>query len=71
MEVFAAMAICATYSKPNTLIDAQSLYQDKASMDMSLIEFKYLFLTCWNERYHPLTIDMAMEEYTGLNEYIC
>ena len=58
--------------KPNKFKDVQNLYQDKASMDMSLNEFKYITCTCWNENYQPLTIDMTEDEYTrryrlGLN----
>ena len=34
--------------KPNTFRDVTNLYQDKASMDMTLNEFKYLTSTCWN-----------------------
>ena len=58
--------------KPNNFRDVENLYQDKASMDMNLIEFKYLTSTCWNEKYQPLTIDMTKDKYTdryrlGLN----
>ena len=34
--------------KPNNFKDVQNLYQDKASMDMTLNEFKLLTFTCWN-----------------------
>ena len=34
--------------KPNNFRDVQNLYQDKASMDMTLDEFKNLTSTCWN-----------------------
>ena len=34
--------------KPNNFIDVRNFYQDKASMDMTLKEFKYLTSTCWN-----------------------
>ena len=51
--------------KPNKFRDAQNLYQDKASMDMTLNEFKYLTSTCWNEKYQPLTIDMTKDKFTG------
>ena len=58
--------------KPNNFRDVQNLYQDKASMDISLNEFKYLTSTYWNEKYQPLTIDMTKNKYTrpyrlGLN----
>ena len=51
--------------KPNNFRDVQNLYQDKASMDMTLNEFKYFTSTCWNEKYQPLTIDMTKDKYTG------
>ena len=35
--------------KPNTFRDVQNLYQDKASMDMTLNDFKLLTSTCWNK----------------------
>ena len=34
-------------------------------MDMTLVEFKILTSTCWNEKYQPLTIDMTRDKYTG------
>ena len=49
--------------KPNNFRDVQKLYQDKASMDMTLNEYKYLTITCWNEKYQPLTIDMTKESF--------
>ena len=51
--------------KPNNFRDVQNLYQDKASFDMALNEFKYLTSTCWNERDQPLTIDKFEDKYTG------
>ena len=51
--------------KPNNFRDVQNLYQDKASMDMTLNELKYLTSTCWNEKYQPLTIDVTKDKYTG------
>ena len=51
--------------KPNVFRDVQNLFQDKASMDMTLNEFKYLSSTCWNEKYQPLTIDMTKDRYQG------
>ena len=47
--------------KPNNFRDIQNLYQDKASMDMTLNELKYLTSTCWIEKYQPLTIDMTKD----------
>ena len=44
--------------KPNNFLDVRNIYQEKATMDMTLDEFKYLTRTCWNEQYQPLTIDM-------------
>ena len=51
--------------KPNNFFDVRNLYQDKASMDMTLNEFKLLTSTCWNEKYQPLTIDMTKDKYQG------
>ena len=51
--------------KPNNFRDVINLYQDKASMDMTLNEFKLLTSTCWNEKYQPLTIDMTKDRYMG------
>ena len=51
--------------KPNNFRDVQNLYQDKASMDMTLNEFKLLTSTCWNKNYEPLTIDMTKDCYQG------
>ena len=36
--------------KPNNFRDVQNLYQDKASMDKTLDEFKYLTSTCWDKK---------------------
>ena len=51
--------------KPNNFLDVRNIFQDKASMDMTLNEFKLLTSTCWNEKYQPLTIDMTKDKYTG------
>ena len=51
--------------KPNNFLDVRKLYQDKASMDMTLNDFKFLTSTCWNEKYQPLTIDMTKDKYQG------
>ena len=51
--------------KPNNFLDVRNIYQDKASMDMTLDEFKYLTSTCWNTNYQPLTIDMTKDKHTG------
>ena len=51
--------------KPNNFLDVLNIYQDKASLDMTLDEFKYLTNTCWNEIYQPLTIDMTKDKYIG------
>ena len=61
--------------KPNNFGDVQNRYQDKASMYMTLNEFKYLTSTCWNEKYQPLTIDMTKDRYQacyrlGLNSIV-
>ena len=51
--------------KPNNFTDVQNRYQDKASMDMNLNEFKILTSTCWNKNYQPLTIDITKDRYQG------
>ena len=51
--------------KPNNFRDVLIIYQDKASKDMNLNEFKYLTSICWNEKYQPLTIDMTEDQYQG------
>ena len=51
--------------KPNNFRDVINLYQDKASMDMTLNEFKSLTSTWWNKTYQPLTIDMTKDKYNG------
>ena len=51
--------------KANNYRDVQKLHQDKASMDMTLNEFKYLTSTCWKENHKPLTIDMTKDRYQG------
>ena len=51
--------------KPNNFLDIRNIYQDKASMDMTLNEFKLLTSICWNKSYQPLTIDMTKDKYTG------
>ena len=51
--------------KTNNYLDVRNIYQDKATMDMTLDEFKSLISICWNEKYHPLTIDMTKDKYTG------
>ena len=45
--------------KPNRFRGLQSLDQDKASMDMTLNESKYLASTCWDRKYKSLTADMT------------
>ena len=42
--------------KPNNFRDVQNLYQDKAPMDMTLNELKFLTSTCWNKNYQPLLL---------------
>ena len=52
---------------PNDFRDLINLYQDKASMDMTLNEFKLLTSICWNKNYQPPTIDMTKDKKTGRN----
>ena len=49
--------------KPSNFLDVRSFHQEKASMDMTLDEFKLLTSTCWNEKDQPLTIDMTKKRY--------
>ena len=51
--------------KTNNYLDVRNIYQDKASMDMTLDDFKSLISICWNQNYLPLTIDMTKDKYTG------
>ena len=51
--------------KPNNFLDVRNIYQDKASRDMTLNEFKYLISICWNTTYQTLTIDMTKDRYMG------
>ena len=43
----------------------QNLYQDKATMNVTFDEFKYLTSTYWNEKYQTFTTDMTKDKYTG------
>ena len=36
--------------KPNNFLDVRNIYQDKASMDMTFNEFKYLTNICWDKK---------------------
>ena len=51
--------------KPNNFREVQNLYQNKASMEMTLSEIRLLTSTCWNEIYQPLTIAMTEDKNTG------
>ena len=51
--------------KPNKFLDVRKIYQDEASMDVTLDEFKHLTSTCSNEKYQPLTIDMIKDKFLG------
>ena len=51
--------------QPKNLLDVRNIYQDKASMDMTLDEIKYLASSCWNQKYQILTIDMTEDRYQG------
>ena len=62
-KLFELNAISIIRSKPNKLRNVQS--HDKAFMDMTLGELKYLTSTCWKEKLQPLTIDMTEDEFTG------
>ena len=49
--------------RTNNCKDLQILFQDKASMDMNIAEFKELCSMCWQTKYQPLIIDMSKEMY--------
>ena len=51
--------------KPNNFTDVQCFYQDKASMDMTLNDFKLLASTCSIEKYQTFSIDMAKDRCHG------
>ena len=51
--------------KPNNFRDVINLFQDKASMDMTFNELKYLTCICWNKKYQPLTIHMTKNAFDG------
>ena len=51
--------------KPINYKDVQNLFQDKAIMDMTNDEFKILCSICWQNKYHPLTIDMSKDICEG------
>ena len=51
--------------KPNNIRDVQNLFQDKASMDMTIDEFKLLGNSCWQTNFQPLTIDMTKDKCVG------
>ena len=51
--------------KPNNFRDVQIRYQDKASIDITLIEFRVSKSTGLNEKNQTLTIDIAKVKYAG------
>ena len=51
--------------KANNSLDVRKIYQNKASMDMTLDEFKYFTSSCWDEKYQSFTIDMTKVKHTG------
>ena len=63
--VFEQMEVSIMYSKPNSFRDVQTLYADKASMDITFNGFQISTPTCWNEKYQLLTIDMTKDKFTG------
>ena len=64
-ELSELMELCLT-SLTQSFRDVQSLYQDKASVDMTLNEVKILTSFCFNRKYQPLTIKMTKDKLTGL-----
>ena len=53
------------FFKPNIFRDVQNLYQDKASMYITLDEFILLTSTSWNEKHQPVTIDITKNKQIG------
>ena len=51
--------------KPNSFREVEKLYQDKASMDMTFTEFKYLTSTSCDKKDETLAIDMTKGMYSG------
>ena len=51
--------------KPNNFLDVRNIYQDKALMDITLDEFKYLTSICWNRTFQALAIDMTKDKFCG------
>ena len=54
--------------------DVQNIYQDLASADMQIKEFKTLCQIAWSEDYGYLFIDLTKDKYfgkyrVGLNQY--
>ena len=43
--------------QPNNFGDIPNLYEDKASMDKTITEFKFLSSILWIEKHQPLTIE--------------
>ena len=51
--------------KRKTFRDVKNLYQDKASMDMSLQVFKNLLAFCLEQKNQPPTIGITKDKHTG------
>ena len=51
--------------KPNNFLDVRDIYHDKASMDMTVNEFRLLTSTSWVKKYQPLTTDMTKDKLCG------
>ena len=51
--------------RPNNSKNVLNLFQDKASIDMTINEFKYLCNICWQTNFQPLTIDILRDKYIG------
>ena len=51
--------------RPNNSRNVLNLFQDKASMDMTIGEFKLLANSCWQTNFQPLTIDMTKDKWVG------
>ena len=51
--------------EPNFFRDIQKILQDKASMDMTVNEFKYINQYLLGKKYQSFTIDMSKHKYQG------
>ena len=51
--------------KTNKFTVVENLYEDKASMDMTLFAFHFLIFNSWIEKHQPLTNGMTKGKFMG------